>query len=90
MARDLVSKTDLAIQNLAPLPQASAAAISTLDVAQRLEDQDHDREAALLIYRGVRLACARVRDRPFSGAGFAVIEARAASLEDAARRTAAK
>ena len=83
-ARTLVEKTDIAVRNLAPLPQASAAAIRALEVGQRVEQQDHDREAALVIYRGVRATCARVKDRLFSGAGFAVIEARAMALEASA------
>jgi hypothetical protein len=89
-ARALVEKVDLAVQNLAPLPQASAAAIRALDIGQRVEQQDLDGEAALVIYRGVRASCNRVRDRLFSGAGFAVIEARAAALEASVAETPAK
>jgi hypothetical protein len=85
-ARMLVAKTDLAIRNLAPLPQASGAAIRALEIGQRLQGRDHDRETALIVYRGVRASCARVRSRLLSGAGFAVIEARAAALERAASR----
>lgn len=84
-ARALVEKAERAIENLAPLPQASDAALRALETGERVEHQDHDREAALLIYGGVRNACARVRSRPFSGVGFAVIEARAMALESAAR-----
>ncbi len=84
-ARAIVSRIDAAILNLAPLPQASAAALRGLDIAQRAQNQDHDREAALLIYQGVREACARVRDLPLSGPGFTVIEARAAAFESALR-----
>ena len=47
-----------------------------------------DLEAALAIYHGIGEACARLRARPLSGAGFAVIEARAAALADAARKAA--
>lgn len=84
-ARAIVSRIDAAVLNLAPLPAASAAALRGLEIAQRAQNQDHDREAALLIYQGIREACARVRDRPLSGPGFAVIEARAAALESALR-----
>ncbi len=84
-ARAIVSKIDAAVMNLAPLPHSSAAALRGLEIGQRAQSEDHDREAALLIYQGVRGACARVRDRPLAGAGFAVIEARAAALESALR-----
>lgn len=85
-ARDLVQRTEVAMRNLAPLPQASQAAIRTLEIGQRTEHQDKDLEAALVIYRGVGEACARLRARHLSGAGFAVIEARAAALADAASK----
>lgn len=84
-ARAIVSRIDAAVMNLAPLPQASAAAMRGLEIAERAQNRDHDREAALLIYQGVRAACARVRDRPLSGPGFAVIEARATALEESLR-----
>ena len=87
-ARALVDKAESAMRNLAPLPQASAAAIRALDIGQRTEHQDRDIEAALVIYRGVRQACARLRERPLSGTGFSVIEARAQALADAAQKTA--
>jgi hypothetical protein len=89
-ARTLVEKTELAIRNLAPLPQASAAAIRALEIGQRVEQQDGDVDAAVVIYQGVRAACAQIRNRPFAGAGFAVIEARAAALEAAAGRARGK
>jgi hypothetical protein len=79
-ARHIALKTDLAVANLAPLPQASTAALRALEIGRRLELQEHDREAASVIYEGVRAACARVRERPLAGPGFAVIEARAAAL----------
>lgn len=85
-ARALVQKTALAVHNLAPLPQASEAALRALEIAQRVQGLEGDPEAALVIYRGVREACASVRGRPLSGAGFAVIEARAAALEQAAQQ----
>ena len=84
-ARAIVARIDGAVLNLAPLPQASDAAMRGLEIARRAQEQDHDREAALLIYQGVRATCARVRERPLSGAGFAVIEARAIALESALR-----
>ena len=84
-ARALIEKMDSAMHNLAPLPQASAAAKRTLEIGQRLQNQVRDRETALLIYRGVRASCTRLRSRLFSGPGFAVIEARAAALENSAR-----
>jgi hypothetical protein len=84
-AKAIASRIDAAIVNLAPLPQASEAARRGLEIAQRAQYSDHDREAALLIYQGIRASCARVRDRPLSGPGFAVIEARAAALENALR-----
>jgi hypothetical protein len=84
-ARAVAARIDAAVFNLAPLPQASAAARLGLEIARRAQEQEHDREAALLIYEGVRAACARVRDRPLAGAGFAVIEARALALESALR-----
>ena len=86
VSRVISEKADLAIQNLAPLPQSSAAAILALELGQRMQNQDHDPEAALIIYQGVRASCVSVRSRPLSGAGFAVIESRAAVLEDSARR----
>ena len=89
-ARALVEKVDLAIQNLAPLPQASVAAMTALEIGQRTENQDRDPEAALVIYQGVRASCARVRSRPLSGPGFSVIEARAAALQDSARTAGSK
>jgi hypothetical protein len=89
-ARSLIEKTDLAIQNLAPLPPASVAALTALEIGQRTEHEDRDPEAALIVYEGVRAACARVRSRPVSGPGFAVIEARAAALQDAARARGAR
>jgi hypothetical protein len=79
-ARLIAIKTDLAVRNLAPLPQASAAALRALEIGQRVEAQERDQEPALVIYEGVRAACARVRERPLAGPGFAVIEARAAAL----------
>lgn len=79
-ARAIAAKTDVAIQNLAPLPQASAAALLALKLGQRAQFGDHDQEAARLIYEGVRESCARVRTRFLSGPGFAVIEARASAL----------
>lgn len=89
-ARDVVSRIDAAVMNLAPLPQASAAAKRGLQIAERAQTVDHDREAALLIFQGIRVSCARVRDRALSGAGFAVIEARAAALESALRADPSK
>ncbi|MBK5254485.1 MAG: hypothetical protein JJE39_00480 [Vicinamibacteria bacterium] len=88
-ARALVVKTDIAMRNLAPLPQASAAAMLALTIAQRAQGEG-DRESALIIYRGVRASCARVRSQFLSGAGFAVIEARAAALEQSAAPGAPK
>lgn len=85
-ARALVERTATAMRNLAPLPQASAAAIRALDIGRRVEFQEKDLDTARIIYRGIREACATVRDRPLSGAGFAVIEARAAALEESARK----
>ncbi len=85
-ARALVDKAESAMRNLAPLPQASSAAVRALEIGQRTEHQDHDIEAALVIYRGVRQACARLRERPLSGAGFSVIEARAQALADTAQK----
>lgn len=87
VVRELVEKTRVAAMNLAPLPQASATAIRTLSIGERAWREEEDRDSALAIFRGVREVCRRVRERPFSGAGFAVIEARAAALEDAAART---
>ena len=84
-AREVAARVDAAVWNLAPLPQASDAAVQALDLGQRLEGNDHDPEAALVIYQGVRGACARVRERALSGAGFAVIEARATALASAVR-----
>jgi hypothetical protein len=55
-----------------------------------VEQQDGDVDAAVVIYQGVRAACAQIRNRPFAGAGFAVIEARAAALEAAAGRARGK
>jgi len=89
-ARTLIEKTSAAMWHLAPLPQASAAAIRALDVGVRVEHGEKDPEAAIVIYRGVREACVAVRDRPLSGAGFAVIEARAKALEDAALKAVGK
>lgn len=89
-ARGVAFKAGLAIENLAPLPQASDAALTALQIGQRTEHQDRDPEAALIIYEGVRSACALVRSRPFSGPGFAVIEARAAALSAAARSAGPK
>ncbi len=89
-ARALVARIDAAVMNLAPLPRASSAAMRGLEIAERAQNADHDSETALLIYRGVRDACARVRERPASGPGFAVIEARAAALESALRAGASK
>jgi len=89
-ARALAARVDAAIMNLAPLPRASAAAVRALEIGQRVEHQDHDRDTALVIYQGVRTACARVRSRPLAGAGFAVIEARALALESALRTEASK
>lgn len=86
--RDLLEKTSVAALNLAPLPQASATVIQALEIGQRVEREERDSETALAIYRGVREVCARVRARPLSGSGFAVVEARAAALEDAAARAA--
>jgi hypothetical protein len=83
-AREVVERTEVAALNLAPLPQASATVIRALELGQRIEREEGDHETALVIYRGVRGVCARVRARPMSGAGFAVIEARAAALEEAA------
>lgn len=89
-ARTLVERTAAAMRHLAPLPQASAVAIRALDIAVRVEHGEKDPESAILIYRGVREACAALRDRPLSGAGFAVIEARAKALEDAALKATGK
>ena len=89
-ARAIVNRIDAAVFNLAPLPEASAAALLGLQIAERAQNQEHDREAALLIYQGIRAACARVRERPLSGAGFAVIEARALTLENALRADSSK
>ena len=80
-ARALVEKMDLAVRNLGPLPQGSGAAIRALEIAQRLTSQGADREAALIVYRGVRASCSRVQLQLLSGPGFAVVEARAAALE---------
>lgn len=87
-ARALVARAEVAMLNLAPLPQASAAAIRTLEIAEQVEHRDQGRDTALALYEGIRDACARVRARPFAGSGFSVIEARAAALADAARRPA--
>lgn len=84
-ARAIAARIDAAVYNLAPLPQASVVARQGLEIALRAHEQEHDREAALLIYEGVRAACARVRERPLAGPGFAVIEARAEALESALR-----
>ena len=81
LARTVAVRTDAAIRNLAPLPQASEAAMLALEIGQRAQFEGHDREAARLIYEGVRDACARVRTRLLSGPGFAVIQARAQALE---------
>lgn len=87
-ARDVIERTGVAAVNLAPLPEASATLVRALEIGQRAEREEGDPEAALVIYRGVRELCARVRARPLSGSGFAVIEARAAALEDAAAQAA--
>src|SRR5262245_27470175 len=89
-ARELVARVDAELWNLSPLPRASAAAIRALENGQRTENVDKDRESALVIYQGVRAACERARSRPMGGSGLAVVEARAAALEDAARRAGAK
>ncbi len=89
-ARVLLDKAAVAMWSLAPLPQASAAAIRVLEVAQRVQYEAKDTETALVLYRGVREACQRVRSRPLSGPGFAVIEARAAALEAGAQVGIAK
>jgi len=86
-ARTIVGKADLAISNLAPLPQASNAALLALEIGERLQYGDNDQEAALLIYQGIRASCARMRSRPLLGEGFAVLEARAAALEDSVTRS---
>lgn len=85
-AREIVARADRAVWYLAPLPQASHAAMTALEIGERLEHQDHDRDAAILIYQGVRASCVRVKERLFAGGGFGVIEARAAALELSARR----
>lgn len=87
-ARSLVARAETAMFNLAPLPQASAAAIRALEIGERIERRDRDRESALALYDGIRDACARVRARPLAGSGFSVIEARAAALGASARRPA--
>lgn len=89
-ARALNEKVDIAIQNLAPLPQASVAAMAALELGRKTENQDRDPEAALVIYQGVAASCARVRSRLLAGPGFAVIEARAAALLDSARAAGSK
>jgi hypothetical protein len=89
-ARTVAARADAAMMNLAPLPQASAAAMRALEIGLRLQSQDHDRESALLIYQGVRASCARAQARPLSGPGFAVIEARATALESALRADGSK
>jgi len=89
-ARAIVSRIDAAVINLAPFPQASEAAMRGLEIGERAQNQGHDSEAALLIYQEVRASCARVRERPLSGPGFAVIEARASALESALRAEAPK
>ena len=71
--------------NLAPLPEASAVVIRALEIGQRVEREEVDRETALIIYRGVREACA-ASGPTVVGSGFAVIEARAAALEESAAR----
>ena len=86
VARAVVDKADAAIRNLAPLPLAANAAIRALELGQRIEQQGRDKDAAILIYQGIRASAARARDRVFAGPGFAVIEARAAALEEAATR----
>lgn len=88
VARELVTRAESAMFNLAPLPQASAAAIRALEVGEKIEQRDRDRESALVVFDGIRDACSRVRSRALAGSGFSVIEARAAALADAARRSA--
>ncbi|MEO5763218.1 MAG: hypothetical protein ABIR28_13005 [Vicinamibacteria bacterium] len=85
LARAIAEKADIAIQELAPLPQASSAAIKALAIGERLHNVEHDREASLIIYQGVRASCVAVQSRPLPGTGFAVIEARASALENSAR-----
>ena len=89
-ARALASRVDAAMLNLAPLPQASKTALRALEIGERAQHENHDSESALVIYQAVRASCARARSRPLAGAGFAVIEARAAALESAARGDAPK
>jgi hypothetical protein len=89
-ARDLVAGVERAVSNLAPLPQGSAAAVRALEIGQRTEPGDRDREAAILIYDGVRAACERARGRVIGGTGLAVVEGRAVALRDAARRAETK
>ena len=86
IARTLVARVESASANLAPLPQASGAAIKALEIGQRIENAASDRAAALVIYQGVRAACVAASGRAVTGSGFAVVEARAAALEDAARK----
>ena len=89
-AHAMLAKMAAAVNGLAPLPWASAAPLRALEIGERIEHQDHDRETALLIYQGVRESCAAARERPFPGAGFAVVEARAAALESAVAREIVK
>ena len=89
-ARDIAERVGVAVANLAPLPSGSAAATRALDIAWRTEHADKDREAALVIYEGVRAACEISRGRIIGGTGLAVIEARATALRDAARQAARK
>lgn len=89
-ARQLVRKATASMISLAPLPQASEAAKRALMIGERMEREGRDPEAALLVYDGIREACAQTRARPLAGGGFAVLEARAAALADAARRGPAK
>jgi len=89
-ARSLAQKTELAIRNLAPLPQASRAALQALEIGEQVQQAEGDRESALIIYRSVQAACAEVGGRFWSGPGFAVIEARALALSAAAERREAE
>ena len=61
--------------------------MKALEIGQRLQNDDRDSDAARLIYQGVRVACVDVLSRPLSGTGLAVIEARAAALEESTRAT---
>jgi len=90
IARSIVARTEIAASSLAPLPQASGTAITALEIGQRVENVEGDRETALVIYQGVRAACVSVQSHAVSGSGFAVVEARAAALQDAARKAPGK